>query len=149
MTALVGTPPDKGLRVKPSLLMVTVGLAVVLVGYWVALGTQSPVPGLRPLFVSGILLGGLCAGALASVVRSRRVGVACGALVATWAAIWGVLGTFSMGLPLLIIAGASLYLTARAADGVDGHPSRRWAVGALALTGSAGVALTVVCLVAT
>lgn len=150
MTASVETTRGGGLRVRLPFMMVTLGLAVVIVGYWVVLGTQGAGDGWqRPVFVSGILLGALGAGVLGSVVRSRRVGVVCGALVATWSAIWGFLGIFSIGLPLLIVAGAALYLTARLADGVDGNPSGRWVVGALALTGSAGVALTVVCLLAT
>jgi len=131
-------------------MLVTVGLAAVIVGYWVLLGTQGPGDGWqREVFVSSILLGALGAGVLGSVVRSRRVGVACAALIATWSAIWGFLGIFSIGLPLLIVASVALYLTASSADGVDGHPSAQWAVAALALTGTAGVALTAVCLLAT
>lgn len=131
-------------------MLVTLGLAAVIVGYWVVLGTQGAGDGWqRPVFVSGILLGGLGARVLGSVVDSRRVCVACAALVATWSVIWGFLAIFSIGLPLLIIASAALYLTASSADGVNGHPSGRWAVAALALTGSAGLALTAVCLLAT
>lgn len=112
--------------------------AVVVVYLWVIVSQGGGDGWQRPAMVTAFLLISVAAGAIAMTTPSPRVLVACGALMAAWTAIWGLLGIMSIGLPLLVISVAAYMVTTQYANGIGGRPWRRWSSSALLLSAAVG-----------
>ncbi|MGA9775356.1 MAG: hypothetical protein WBU92_05485 [Candidatus Dormiibacterota bacterium] len=127
-------------------LMTSGGVALIVVAHWVVLARRSASNGWsRPALVSGILVGAVLAGAVGSRGRSPRVLVAGAALFATWAGIWSPHGLPGIGVPILLVAAAALYVAVEADDGSAGRPTGTRLAVATGVASVSGVLVKVVC----
>jgi hypothetical protein len=138
--------PDR--RIRQRLRLMVAAMIVWAVGYLIVMLAQQNDAWWGPgLFISMALIPAFAV-ALALRRGSPRWLAAAVCLLASWAAILGVVGLASIGLPLLLVSFLTYRTIPACADGREGRPDRRWSRRALGASLVLGLAYALAAVVA-